>query len=169
MLSKKMISLLSEQVKNEFESAYLYLIAADYFHSEGLPGFASWYINHSKEEVEHAMIFYDYIHKNNERVQFFNLEPTRTIYSSLTKPLEDTIVHEDFITTCINQIYEVAAKEKDYRTTNFLTWFITEQQEEEENAHANMDKLNLFGNNPAGLYLLDKEMGNRYGKHNKGE
>lgn len=169
MLSKKMVSLISEQIKNEFESAYLYLIIADYFQDQGLFGFANWYVVQAKEETKHAMIFYDYIHTNNERVQFYTIEPSRKIFDNPKKPLEDSVVHEEFITSCVNQIYELAEKEKDYRTKKFLNWFISEQQEEEENAHANLEKMNLYGGNPAGLYLLDKEMGKRCCRFKKGD
>lgn len=169
MLSKKMVSLISEQIKNEYESAYLYLEIADYFQSVGLCGFANWYTVQAREETKHAMIFYDYLHDNNERVMFYTLEPTRKIFSDYKKPLEDSLVHEEFITSCVNKIYELAEHEKDYRTKKFLNWFISEQQEEEENAHLNLDKMTLYGGNPAGLYLLDKEMSKRCLESIKGE
>lgn len=169
MLSKKMVSLISEQIKNEYESAYLYLEIADYFQAEGLCGFSNWYLVQAREETKHAMIFYDYLHDNNERVMFYSLEPSRKIFSDHKKPLEESLIHEEFITSCVNQIYELAEKEKDYRTKKFLNWFISEQQEEEENAHLNLDKMNLYGGNAAGLYLLDKEMAKRCYENTKGE
>lgn len=169
MLSKKMVSLLSEQIKNEYESAYLYLEIGDYFHSEGLSGFATWYMIQAREEMLHAETFYEYLHKNNERALFYSLEPTRKIFSDYKKPLEESLHHEEFITDCINKIYDLAEKEKDYRTKKFLDWFINEQQEEEETANANLDKMELYGANAAGLYLLDKEFGKRCFKLKKGE
>ncbi len=164
-----MVSLISEQIKNEYESAYLYLEIADYFQSEGMCGFASWYIIQAREETGHAMIFYDYLHKNNERVLFYSLEPTRKSFNNHQKPLEDSLLHEEFITNCVNQIYDLAEKEKDYRTKKFLNWFISEQQEEEETAQNNLDKMKLYGGNPAGLYLLDKEMAKRCFENEKEE
>lgn len=161
MLSKNMVSLISEQIKNEYESAYLYLEIADYFESEGLSGFANWYVVQAREETGHAMLFYNYLHDNNEKVLFYSLEPTRKSFTNHTKPLEDSLIHEEFITSCVNKIYDLADKEKDYRTKKFLNWFISEQQEEEKNASANLEKMNLFGGNPAGLYLLDRAFSKR--------
>lgn len=161
MLSKKIVSLISEQIKNEYESAYLYLEVADYFHSEGLNGFANWYLIQAREEVSHAEIFYDYLHRNNERAQFFTLEPSRKVFMNHKMPIEDSLRHEEFITDCINKIYEHAEKEKDYRTKKLLNWFISEQQEEEDAALENLERIQLFGGNPAGLFLLDKEMAKR--------
>ncbi len=156
-----MISLLSEQIKKEYESAFLYLEISDYFQSEGLSGFASWYLIQAKEETEHAMKFYNYLHDNNERALFFAIEPSRKTFSNFKKPLEESLIHEVYITNSINQIYELAENEKDYRTKKFLNWFIIEQQEEEEAAHENLEKMVLYGENPAGLFLLDNELSKR--------
>lgn len=161
MISKKMVSLISEQIKKEYESAYLYLEVADFYLSEGLSGFSNWFIAQSREEVGHAMMFYDYLHQNGERPVFYTLEPSRKEFTNLKKPLEESLHHEEMITSSVNQIYDLAEKEKDYRTKKFLNWFISEQQEEEESAMENIDKMSLYGGNPAGLFLLDKEMGKR--------
>ncbi len=48
--------------------------------------------------------------------------------------LKAAYAHEKFITASINAIYAEASKVNDYRTTQFLDWFISEQAEEEKNA-----------------------------------
>lgn len=161
MLSKKIASLLCEQIEHELESAYMYLEIADYFQWQGLEGFASWYKVQAREEIDHARRFYDYLHQNNERAVFYSLEPRGIVFENYKKPLEESLKQEEFITSCINKIYNQAESEKDYRTKKFLNWFISEQQEEEENAHDNLDKIDMFGSNAAGLYLLDREMAKR--------
>lgn len=42
--------------------------------------------------------------------------------------------HEQYVTGLINTIYAAAHDVNDFRTTQFLDWFIKEQGEEEENA-----------------------------------
>lgn len=161
MLTKKMISLISEQIKKEFESAFLYLEISDFYQSKGLAGFANWYLVQAKEETEHAIKFYNYLHDNNEKAVFYAIEPSHKTFGNLKKPLEDSLIHEVYITNSIYQIYELAEQEKDYRTLKFLSWFISEQQEEEDSANINLEKMNLYGDNPAGLYLLDSEFAKR--------
>ncbi len=156
-----MIALISEQIKREYESAFLYLEISDYFQSVGLAGFANWYLVQAREESEHAMRFYNYLHDNNERALFYAIEPSRKSFSSHRKALEDSLTHEIYITNSINQIYELAETEKDYRTKKFLNWFLNEQQEEEESANTNLERFLLYGENPAGLFLLDQEFGKR--------
>ena len=48
-----------------------------------------------------------------------------------------------------------------YRTMQFLDWFIMEQGEEETTADANIRKMELFGADGKGLYMLDAELAGR--------
>ena len=59
---------LCEQVNKEFYSAYLYLEFANFFEEKGLDGFANWYQVQAKEEMDHAMLFYQYLHNNNQKI-----------------------------------------------------------------------------------------------------
>ena len=43
----------------------------------------------------------------------------------------------------------------------FLGWFIKEQAEEETNAHNLISKMELFGSDAKGLYLLNSELAGR--------
>ena len=63
-----------------------------------------------------------------------------------------------YVTGSINKIYAEAFKLNDFRTMQFLDWFIKEQGEEEKNADDNIKKFDLFGSDPKGLYMLDSEM-----------
>jgi ferritin len=61
----------------------------------------------------------------------------------------------------INNIYAAAYEVKDFRTMQFLDWFIKEQGEEETNANNLITKMELFGGDPKGLYMLNQELGTR--------
>ena len=45
----------------------------------------------------------------------------------------------------------------DYRTMQWLDWFVNEQGEEEENAQDLVDRMKLFGDDAKSLYDLDQE------------
>ena len=70
----------------------------------------------------------------------------------------ERLEHEQYVTASINNIYAAAFKINDFRTMQFLDWFIKEQGEEEKNADENIKKFDLFGSDPKGLYMLDSEM-----------
>lgn len=49
----------------------------------------------------------------------------------------------------------------DYKTVQFLQWFVSEQAEEEETANGLVEKLKLAGETQSGLFLMDAEMATR--------
>jgi len=75
--------------------------------------------------------------------------------------MEKTLAHEQFITTSLNELTDLALSQKDHASYNFLQWFVTEQVEEEENDRDLIGKLKLIGDNGQGLLMLDNEMATR--------
>lgn len=161
MLSKEVARLLNEQVNKEFYSAYLYLDMANYYTDNALDGFANWFTVQAQEENDHAFLFMTYLQNNNERVKLTAIAEPDIPFNDFKTPLDAALEHEQFVTASINAIYEEASKQKDYRTLQFLSWFIDEQSEEEKNAQDLIDRFELFGNDAQGLYLLNNDLGTR--------
>ena len=158
MLDKKVRDLLNKQVNAEFYSAYLYLDFANYYHEQGLDGFANWYEVQAKEERDHAMLIRTYIIDNGERMIFDAIENPTQEYDGMDAPLRLALQHERFITGLINKIYKASHDVDDYRTMQFFDWFVKEQLEEEKNADDLIKKFELFGRDPKGLYALNQEL-----------
>ena len=150
--------ILSKQVNKELYSAYLYLEFQNIFNDRGLQGFAHWYMIQTQEERDHAMLFYQYLQHNNQKVVLEAVEKPVTSASSILEILEAALAHEEYITASINDIYELALREKDYRTKEFLDWFVKEQGEEEKNADDLIKKYKMFGSDAKGLYALNQEL-----------
>ena len=161
MLDKKVVKLLNEQVNAEFYSAYLYLDFANYYADEGLDGFQNWYNIQAQEERDHALLFIQYLQNNGEKVTLEAIDKPDKKLTKLDTPLKEAFKHEQLVTSLIHTIYEAAVKVKDYRTMQFLDWFVKEQGEEEKNADDMVKKFELFGNDPKGLYALNEELGGR--------
>lgn len=161
MLDKKVAELLNDQINKELYSAYLYLDFSIYYQEEGLDGFANWYLIQAKEERDHAMLFLEYMQNNGEHITFEQINKPDKECTSLKDPLEFALKHERYITSLINTIYGAAHEVKDYRTMQFLDWFVKEQGEEEKNAEDMVKKFELFGIDPKSLYMLDSEMASR--------
>ena len=158
MLDKNVAALLNSQINKEFYSAYLYLDFSNYFKSKGLDGFANWYQVQAQEERDHAMLFYQYLHNNNETVTLEAIDKPDNAFHSLMDPLKAGLEHEQYVTGLINDIYAAAHEVKDFRTVQFLDWFVKEQGEEETNANDLITKLELFGSDPKSLYMLNSEL-----------
>lgn len=161
MISPKLQDAINAQINAEFWSAYLYLAMGMHFETEGHSGIANWFKIQFKEEQAHAEIFMNYLNSRGGRVV---LSPIAAVPSTWESPLaafEDTLAHEEKVTSLINNLYRIAIEENDYATTGKLDWFISEQVEEEETAKSIIDRLKLVGDNGMGLYMLDQEFAAR--------
>ena len=157
MLNKKVVELLNAQVNKEFYSAYLYLDFSIYYQDLGLDGFANWYMIQAQEERDHAKLMMQYLQNNNEHVALEAIQKPDKVLDDKLKVLEMALEHEQYITASIHTIYDAAYAEKDFRTMQFLDWFVKEQGEEEKNAEDMIQKMKLFGDDAKGLYMLNAE------------
>ncbi|MBR2635143.1 MAG: ferritin [Clostridia bacterium] len=154
-------ALLNQQINKEFYSAYLYLDFSNYFEDVGLDGFANWYKIQAQEERDHAMLFYQYLQNENQKVTLEAIEKPDKKAECHMDILKAGLAHEEYVTSLINEIYDAAYKAKDFRTMQFLDWFVKEQGEEETNAHDMITKMELFGSDPKSLYMLNQELAAR--------
>lgn len=161
MLDKHVVELLNDQVNKEFFSAYLYLDFSNFYEDKGLEGFANWYKIQAQEERDHAMLFYQYLQNNGQKVRFEAIAKPDCEFNDNMAPLKAGLEHERYVTSLINEIYAAAFEEKDFRTMQLLDWFIKEQGEEEKNASDLIMKMELFGSDAKGLYMLNSELGGR--------
>lgn len=161
MLNKKVTGLLNNQINKELFSAYLYIGFANYYTESGLDGFANWYMVQAQEERDHAMLFLKYLQNNGEKVTLEAIDKPDQTFTSHKAPLDAGLKHEQYVTALIHTIYEAAYEQKDFRTMQFLDWFVKEQGEEETNAETLIKKMELFGTDSKGLYMLDSELGAR--------
>lgn len=160
-MDTKVAQLLNEQINKEFYSAYLYLDIANFYNDKGLDGFSNWYEIQAKEEQDHAMLMYQYLHNNNIKVTLEAIAKPDKVFTTLMDPLHAGLEHEQYVTASINTIYAAAQGVNDFRTIQFLDWFIKEQGEEEKNSNDLITKMELFGGDARGLYLLNSELAAR--------
>ena len=161
MMKEKVHELLNQQINKEFYSAYLYLDFSNYFEEVGLDGFANWYKIQAQEERDHAMLFYQYLQNENQKVTLEAIAKPDKTFSSHMDVLKAGLEHEEYVTSLINDIYAAAYNVKDFRTMQFLDWFVKEQGEEETNANDLITKMELFGSDPKSLYMLNQELAAR--------
>ena len=161
MISKAMEEAINQQINREFYSAYLYLAMAQECESIGLKGSAKWFTLQYHEEISHGMKMVDYLNDQGARVVLDAIEKPPVEFGPLVTMFEKTAEHERFVTKSIYSLVDLAVKEKDYATQEFLQWFVKEQVEEEANADEIVKKLEFVGTTNHGLYLLDKELGAR--------
>ncbi len=161
MLNSEITKLINEQINKELYSSYLYLDMAGYYADKSLDGFENWFYIQAQEERDHAMLFRTYLLNNDEKVVLTAIGAPDINYKDFKDPLLAALEHEKLVTASINNIYAVAYAQKDFRTMQFLDWFVKEQGEEEKNSSDLISKFELFGNDSKGLYMLNQELGAR--------
>ena len=161
MLDANVAELLNEQINKEFYSAYLYLDFSNYFEEEGLDGFANWYKVQAQEERDHAMLFLQYLQNNSAKVTLEAIPKPDKELTDRLQVLRYGLEHEQYVTGLIHTLYDAAYTVKDFRTMQFLDWFVKEQGEEEKNSEDLIKKMELFGTDAKGLYMLNSELAAR--------
>ncbi|WP_186564575.1 ferritin [Lawsonibacter celer] len=161
MLERNVSKLINEQINKEFYSAYLYLDFSVYYEENGLDGFANWYKVQAQEERDHAMLMLQYLQNNGEKVVLKAVDKPDKELGDKLQVLKYGLEHEQYVTSLIHAIYDAAYSVKDFRTMQFLDWFVKEQGEEEKNAEDLIKKMELFGDDAKGLYMLNSELASR--------
>lgn len=161
MLNKEIVSKITMQINFELYSAYLYLDISNFYADANLNGFSNWFMIQTQEERDHAMLFMKYLLNNGERVVLEDVKAAHLNYNDFREPAFTAYEHELKVTQSIHDIYGSAYEQKDFRTMQFLDWFVKEQGEEEKNTEDIIKRYDLFGNDPKGLYLLDAELAAR--------
>ena len=161
MLNKRVKDLIVDQVNKELYSAYLYLDFANYYDANHLDGFVNWYTIQAKEEMDHAMLFYKYLHKNDEHVVLSAIGKPDKEFTDYLGPVKAGLEHEKYVTSLIENINGVANECNDKETMRILKWFLDEQEEEEENAGDLIAKTEFALENPNGIPVLNNELKKR--------
>jgi len=161
MIGERLNTAISDQIKNELESYYIYLSMAAYFHSNSLDGMGHWMRAQAHEEMIHATKFMDHLIDRDGKVVLQDLKQLKTDWSSPLEAFQDALEHERFISGKINDLTTIAREEKDYASEPMLAWFTDEQIEEEASAGKIVDELGMIGEDKSALLMLDRELGAR--------
>ena len=163
MISDRMLKALNDHLNIEFQSAYYYLAMSASFLREDFNGFAQWMRAQHSEEMVHAMKFYDFIDDRDGAIELQALQGEQSEWDSPLHVFESALEHERMVTSKIYDLVDLSLEVRDHATNTFLQWFVTEQVEEEATASDIIQQLKLIGNDGNGLFMLDRELGQRSG------
>ncbi len=161
MINEKLEKAFNDQINKELYSEYLYLAMQAYFERLNLKGFVNWFTVQVQEEHAHAMGMFNYVHERGGRVELEAIDKPETNWESPLACFEHVLEHEEYVTSRINALMDVADEVKDRAALSFLDWYLKEQVEEESNVGGVLATLKLIGNDANALLLLDKELATR--------
>lgn len=161
MINEKMEKAFNDQINKELYSEYLYLSMKAYFERLNLKGFVNWFDVQVQEEHAHAMGMFDYVHERGGEVELEAIDKPETKWDSPLACFEQVLTHEEFVTSRINALMDVAEEVKDRAALSFLNWYLKEQVEEEASVGGVLATLKLIGDDKKALLMLDKDLAAR--------
>ncbi|MCP8969177.1 ferritin [Ectobacillus ponti] len=159
MLTKEMQDTLNRLIQLELTSAYLYLAMSVYFSRVNMSGFAHWLQLQHDEERGHAAQLMKYVVDRGGTIELKALPEQPVNFGSPLEAFQYVLSHEQSVTNTYRQAYASAAG--DPQTLALLQGFLQEQVDEEAQATVIVGRLQMNSGNPAGLILIDQELGQR--------
>jgi ferritin len=155
MLSTAILNIINQQINQEQYASQIYLMAYNWFNSQGLLGFADWAKKQAEEEREHTLKFIDYINLNNGKLTLETIiAPQLSEISNILSLFKEILDLEQKVTLSINNMMKIATAENDFATQNFLAWFVDEQVKGEFAIQNIITKLSFLSDTQENLEIL---------------
>lgn len=131
MISKKVASLLEEQIGHEFSASQKYLSMAIWFAGQNLGGFSDFFMKQSAEERGHALKIVHFLTEVGLTPSLPAMDAAPPKYKDALDCATQALHSEQAVTKQFQKMAKTALAEDDYASFEFLQWFIKEQVEEE--------------------------------------
>ena len=161
MINEKLQEAFNDQINKEFYSEYLYLAMKIYFQEQNLQGFVNWFDVQVQEEHAHAMGMFDYLNERGGKIELRAIDKPVVEGNTPLEIFEHVLRHEEYVTSRINHLMDVAEEVKDRAALHLLDWYLKEQVEEESTVGGVLATLRLIGDDKKALLMLDKDLAAR--------
>ena len=161
MINEKLQEAFNDQINKELYSEYLYLAMKTKFMEWNLQGFVNWFDVQVQEEHAHAMGMFNYLDERGGQIDLRAIDKPQVKGETPLEIFEHVLEHEQFVTSRINALADVADEVKDRAALSLLNWYIKEQVEEEANVGGLLATLKLIGDDKKALLMLDKDLAAR--------
>lgn len=160
-MSEKLLEMLNEQMNFELQSAYEYKAMQIYADDEEFEGFAHWFGQQVREEIEHAEKMTKFLQEVGFKPVYKAIEAPNEEFNDLLDVTKKALDHEKEVTRRIHAIAKAAREEGDERVISFIQGFVDEQVEEEDTFGKLVTRLERINGNYGGLYILDGQLAHR--------
>ena len=161
MINEKLQEAFNDQINKEFYSEYLYLAMKIYFQEQNLQGFVNWFDVQVQEEHAHAIGMFDYLNERGGKIELRAIDKPVVEGNTPLEIFEHVLRHEEYVTSRINHLMDVAEEVKDRAALHLLDWYLKEQVEEESTVGGVLATLRLIGDDKKALLMLDKDLAAR--------
>ncbi len=153
-----LLEALYQHTSLERVSSAQYLAMSLWFLERELRGFSAFFKKESLSEQEHGFNFAKYIIARGQSV--FLDEVTKPIqeWSNVEELITLSFQMEADVTSSVQQLYSMAERLNDTRTTVFLDPVIDEQIKAEDEMAYLLGKIKFANNDPSALLIIDNEL-----------
>jgi len=130
LISKKINDAINQQIGNEFGASLQYVAIAVHFDEGALPQLAAHFYKQAEEERDHAMRFVKFLVDTDGKVVIPAVKAPKHKFASAEEAVKLSLDWEVEVTEQIHKLVDLAKKEVNYTTDNYLQWFVKEQLEE---------------------------------------
>ena len=153
-----LLNAIQDHLNMERQAHASYFAAAIWFAERELRGFSRFFRDESASEHEHAAKFAEYIIARGQSVDLKLVEAPLQSWESPADVMASSFQMEVDVTASLQQLYSMAERVSDTRTTVFLDPMVEMQtQSEHEFAHL-LGRVQFADNQAAALLLIDNEL-----------
>lgn len=162
MISERIQELINQLIQMELTASHLYLAMSSYFHRLSLVGIERWNVIQYREKGRNAHRLVNYLNDRDGTAEIRTVPSQPTNFGSPAEAFQMILAHEEGVTKTYEQAYAIAFEEGDLQTAVLMEEFIREQTEVVSLDKVVLGRMQLAGNDPAALLLIDRELGHAY-------
>jgi ferritin len=153
-----LLEALQHHLTMERQVSAAYFAMAIWFAERELRGFSHFFKQEAKSEQEHAATFADYLIARGQTVVLQDLSAPRQAWSSAEEIMAASFQMEADVSTSLQQLYAMAERSSDLRTTVFLDPIVHAQVDaENEFAHL-LGRVRFAHSQAAAMLIIDGEL-----------
>jgi ferritin len=130
LLKQAVVDAINQQVVEELSAEAQYLAIALHFDRETLPELSKYFHAQATEEHMHAVKLLQYINDAGGSALVPATTAPKNHFETAAEAVQLALTQELKVTEQINNLVDLAVKQNDHLTRQFLQWFVSEQLEE---------------------------------------
>jgi ferritin len=157
-ISSQMEKAINSQIAYEASAINAYVAMGSWCERIGHDGGAAFFFEQAVEENTHMLKFVHYLNNAEAEAVIPAIEKPQSKFDSLESTFQAALKSEQTVTNLIDNLVEIAEKEKDRATYLFLQWFVSEQVEEEILFQSILRKFEIFGREKLAVCQIDQSL-----------
>lgn len=157
-ISSELAKAINDQISYESSATHAYVAIGSWCERTGYSGSATFFFEQAAEENTHMLKFVHYLNTAGAEAIIPSTEKPQSNFDSLEATFQAGLKSEQTVTKLINNLVEIAEREKDRATYSFLQWFVSEQIEEETLFETILQKFEIIGRDKLAIYQIDQSL-----------